>query len=212
MKNVIFLAPPAAGKGTFSELLIQKYNYQHISSGDLLREEALKNEELAKKLKNGQLISDEVVMTLVINKLQTFFSNTNLILDGIPRTLNQVHLLEQYIHLDRFVVIYIDADKSVLLKRVLGRRVCPNCEKNYNVFFERFQPKKENVCDVCSSLLVQRSDDTEESFLRRYQAFEQRIKPILEYYQAKGILFTISNNLEDQTEALRKLVDVIHDN
>lgn len=212
MKNVIFLAPPAAGKGTFSELLIQKYGYQHISSGELLRDEALKNKELAKELENGQLISDEVVMKLVVDKLHSSFSNSNFILDGIPRTFNQVHLLEQYIQLDQFVVIYIHVDKFVLLKRVLGRRVCPNCEKNYNVSFEKFRPKVENVCDVCSSSLIKRTDDTEEAFLKRYQTYIERIKPILEYYQNKGILYTISNNSEDQTEALRKLVDVIHDN
>ena len=212
MKNVIFLAPPAAGKGTFSELLIQKYGYQHISSGELLRDEALKNNELDKDLENGQLISDEVVMKLVVDKLHSSFSNSNFILDGIPRTFNQVHLLEQYIQLDQFVVIYIHVDKSVLLKRVLGRRVCPNCEKNYNVSFEKFRPEVENVCDVCSSSLIKRTDDTEEAFLKRYQTYIERIKPILEYYQNKGILYTISNNSEDQTEALRKLVDVIHDN
>ena len=166
MKNVIFLAPPAAGKGTFSELLIQKYGYQHISSGELLRDEALKNKELAKDLENGQLISDEVVMKLVVDKLHSSFTNSNFILDGIPRTFNQVHLLEQYIQLDQFVVIYIHVDKSVLLKRVLGRRVCPNCEKNYNVSFEKFRPKIENVCDVCSSSLIKRTDDTEEGSLK----------------------------------------------
>ena len=73
MKNVIFLDPPAAGKGTFIELLIQKYGYQHISSGELLRDEALKNKELAKDLENGQLISDEVVMKLVVDKLHSSF-------------------------------------------------------------------------------------------------------------------------------------------
>ena len=212
MKNVIFLAPPAAGKGTFSELLTKKYGYHHISSGDILREEATHNIEIAEKLKSGNLFDDALVMNLVTLKLQALDKNSLVILDGVPRTLEQAKELDLLLNPERFVVIYLDVAKDILLKRVLGRLVCPNCEKNYNSYFSSFQPKKSNLCDDCGVTLLKRVDDTEEAFLIRYEEYLNRTKPILDFYEQRGLLFKISNNQEDQTEALEKLLEVIHDN
>lgn len=212
MKNVIFLAPPAAGKGTFSELLTKKYGYQHISSGDILREEATHNLEIAEKLKSGNLFDDTLVMNLVTLKLQALDKNSLVILDGVPRTLEQAKELDLLLNPERFVVIYLDVAKDILLKRVLGRLVCPNCEKNYNSYFSSFQPKKSNLCDDCGVTLLKRVDDTEEAFLIRYEEYLNRTKPILDFYEQRGLLVKISNNQEDQTEALEKLLEVIHDN
>lgn len=212
MKNVIFLAPPAAGKGTFSEYLTDKYGYQHISTGDLLRDEAITNKELASKLLSGSLIDDAFVMKLVSLKLRSLKSSDLFILDGVPRTLEQAKALESLVDYQNLIVVYLDVHKDILLKRVLGRLVCPNCDRNYNLYFKSFCPKKQNHCDDCGVLLEKRTDDTEEAFLKRYQQYVDRTKPILDFYEQKDLLIKISNNKEDQTEALRKLMEVVHDN
>lgn len=212
MKSIIFLAPPAAGKGTFSEYLIENFNYYHISSGDLLREKALKDVELASKLKQGMLIDDDYVMNLVQEKLNSFNQNQPFILDGIPRTMNQVCLLENIIDFDNIKVVYIDVEKNILEKRITGRLSCPKCGRSYNEYFEKFKPKNNNLCDDCNIKLLKRNDDNKNAFLNRYEQYINLTKPILDYFNQKGVLVYISNNNEDQTLAFNKLLEAINDN
>lgn len=212
MKNIIFLAPPAAGKGTFSEYLIENFNYYHISSGDLLREKSLKDLELAFKLKQGMLINDDYVINLVQEKLNSFNQKQPFILDGFPRTINQVYLLENIIDLDNFKVIYIDVEKNILEKRVTGRLSCPKCGRSYNDYFEKFKPKHSNLCDDCKIKLLKRNDDNKNAFLNRYEQYMNLTKPVLDYFNQKGMLVYISNNNEDQTLAFNKLLEAINDN
>lgn len=216
MKNVIFIAPPAAGKGTFSDYLEKKYNYIHVSTGDLFREKikdgTKEAQELDEILKSGQLVDDERTFKLLKDKLITLRSSENFIIEGLPRTLQQAKVLDiilQDLNFKDYVVIYISIDSEILKKRMTGRRICADCGKTYNIYFEQFKPQKENYCDECSSNLIQRKDDNDESFKVRYGIFERNFEPIMSYYQEQNHLKTIDNSNENHTEALKELERIV---
>ena len=167
MKNIIFIAPPAAGKGTQSKLVSEEYNIPHISTGDLLREEVAKGTKLGKSIKEdmdkGNLVSDEVITTLLKNRITASDAKNGYILDGYPRTLNQAKIYKDLLlelNYDKGVVIFFDIDKERALKRTLSRIVCGNCGSSYNLLVEDLKPKKENICDRCGNELKTRDDDT----------------------------------------------------
>lgn len=199
MKNIIFIAPPAAGKGTQSELLIQEYNYNHISTGELLREKALDKSELGNKIKslleNGQLVDDEIVSTILKDKLSKI--KGPFILDGYPRNIRQANVLDKILNeLGKTVdvVIYLSVDKEIAMKRALGRMTCPKCNKIYNKYNPVMMPKNENMCDVCGVELISRSDDNEETFIKRFETYTENTKPLLDYYDNLGKLVVIYKN------------------
>ena len=197
MKSVILLAPPSAGKGVMGNYLIKNYGYKHLSTGNILREYALKDEELSERLKSGKLIDDEKI-----------------VFDGIPRTLHQAKVLDIMLDsLNRldYVVVYLDVTKDNLLNRVLGRMTCSKCGRTYNSRIDEFKPINEGICDDCKIPLVVRCDDNESSFMVRYQEYLENTEPIKKYYQDKGCLVVIDNNSINQTEALAKLVGVLND-
>lgn len=196
MMNVIFIAPPAAGKGTISDELVTNYNYTHLSTGDLLREVAKTNIEVANLLKAGKFISDDIIFNLIKDKIISL-KDKPFILDGVPRNLNQAEFLTNLlkeIGVDNYLVINIDIDEDTLIKRATGRRICPNCGASYNIYFANFKPTKENICDKCNSELIERSDDTLETFKERYQTYLDNTLPVLNYYQSLNKLETINAN------------------
>ena len=141
MKNIIFLAPPAAGKGTLSELLVEKYGYGHISTGDLLREEVKAGTELGREaeslMKEGKFVSDDVIIELISKKIEDDSCKNGYILDGFPRTLVQAEKYDELLAKtgrDLGVVIYINIDKEVAMKRACGRQTCPKCNRIYNKY------------------------------------------------------------------------------
>jgi len=212
VKNVIFLAPPLAGKGTFSDYLEKRFGYQHYSTGSILRERALHDEKIRQILLSGELVSDEIIMGLVDDVLKKSKHNVPFILDGIPRTLQQAKKLDiilSGLEISNYVVVFIDVEEDILIDRVIGRKVCPTCHQSYNMKNEEFKPKVDNVCDFCSSTLVTREDDNLESFKVRYQKYLESVKPIKAYYEEKGCLKVIYNNELDQTEALNQLWGVL---
>lgn len=213
MKNIIFIAPPAAGKGTQSDLLVKKYGYSHISTGDLLRSEVASGSELGNSLKDimasGSLVSDEIVTTLLKNKLSTL--DGAFILDGYPRTLEQAKTLsnlakELGIVLD--TVLYLDMDSVTAMKRAVGRITCPSCKRGYNKYFDEVKPKLENICDDCNIQLESRSDDTEETFKTRFNSYIENTEPLLKYYKDLGILYMIDNSGTPQS-TFEKIEEVI---
>ena len=134
MKNIIFLAPPAAGKGTLSEMLVEKYGYCHISTGDLLREEIKNGTEIGKQaeslMKDGKFVSDDVIIELISNRITKKDCENGYILDGFPRTLNQALKYDELLsklNKDLGVVIYIDIDKQLAMNRACSRITCPKC-------------------------------------------------------------------------------------
>ncbi len=189
MKNIIFIAPPSSGKGTQSELLKDKYGYEHISTGDILRSEASKNtkeaNELKEILKSGHLVSDELIIEILNKKILSLMEKP-FILDGFPRTLNQAEELNKIfnnINMDNYIVIHLELDKNLAMQRALGRLVC-SCGKSYNIYDEKLKPKNQNKCDSCGKTLLKRSDDTEEHFLDRFESYLKETKPVLDFYES----------------------------
>ena len=209
MKSVIFIAPPAAGKGTQSSRLSKEFNLEHISTGDLLREEVKKgNTDLKKMMESGALVSDDIILTILKNKLETV---KDYILDGFPRNLNQAIALDEMLKQKNTkidAVIYLALDKETAKKRIVGRVSCPNCGNVYNTMIEGMNSKKEMVCDDCNSSLVKRNDDNEETFNVRFDTYMNETAPLIEYYQSKGNLYQIdsSKNPEEVYQEIKKVL------
>ena len=207
MRNFVFIAPPAAGKGTQSKFLVEKYGYNHISTGDLLREEVANKTALGIQINeiisSGKLVDDELVLKLLKNKLISVLSqNKPFIIDGFPRTPNQAVMLDECfkeLNVDNYNVIYMDLDFEEAKNRVLGRLICPNCGKSFHESIEGLIPKQNGICDSCSSNLEKRSDDTEETFKDRFDTYVNNVKPILDYFNDLNKLINIdaSKNAED---------------
>ena len=210
MKNIIFIAAPAAGKGTQSKLLKERYGYEHISTGDLLREEISSGSELGITVKNimaqGLLVSDEIIINLIKQKLESIKGNP-FILDGFPRTLNQAKELDN-LDID-YEVIYLDLDESEVVNRMNGRLVC-QCGMSYNEYITELKPKVNGVCDSCGKAIYKREDDNIDSFKNRYKVFVENSKDILKYYEEKNKLHTI-NAIGSVLEILQKVVEVVND-
>ena len=198
MKNIIFIAPPAAGKGTQSKLVSEEYNIPHISTGDLLREEIAKGTSLGKSIKEdmekGNLVSDEVITTLLKNRITSDDCKNGYILDGYPRNITQAKIYNELLEelgYDKGVVIFFDIDKERALKRTLSRIICSNCGSSYNLLVEELKPKKENICDRCGTELNTRKDDTEEVFIHRFDTYINSTKDLIDYYSELGLLHKI---------------------
>ena len=213
MKNVIFIAPPAAGKGTQSELLVSEYNYNHISTGDLLREKQNDGSELGNHIKEllstGCLIDDDIVTTLLKERLKNITGP--FILDGYPRNIKQAIILQIILSdLDKKIdaVIYLNVDETTAMKRALGRITCPNCNRNYNKYDEALKPKNEDMCDYCNIKLISRSDDNEETFKVRFNNYIKNTKPLLDYYEKKNLLYIIDNKKtpEEMFESIKEVI------
>ncbi len=215
MKNIIFLAPPAAGKGTLSEMLQEKYGYGHISTGDLLREE-IKNQtkigqEAESLMKEGKFVSDEVIIELISNRITKPDCDKGYILDGFPRTLTQAEKYDELLNKmgkDLGVVIYINIDKQTAMKRACSRITCPKCGRIYNKYSNEMKPKQEGLCDDCKVSLTQRSDDSEETFVKRFDEYVQKTMPLYDYYKNKGVLKTI-NAYESKYDTFNEAVKIL---
>lgn len=178
MKNIIFIAPPAAGKGTVSVRICDKYNIPHISTGDLLRDEIKNSTKLGLEIKDamarGEFVSDEVITKLLKKRLSSKDCKKGYILDGYPRNVNQAivydKLLEE-LDFDLGKVILLDIDKDVAMQRALSRLVCSKCGLSYNLLNKELSPVKEGICDSCGSPLKSRSDDNEETFINRFNTY-----------------------------------------
>ncbi|HOP65568.1 MAG TPA: nucleoside monophosphate kinase [Bacilli bacterium] len=212
MKNIIFIAPPAAGKGTMSLMLKEKYGYEHISTGDLIRAEIKAgNKELEDILSKGNLVSDEIIFAMLKKRLSNI--KTAFILDGFPRTINQCYLYSDLckdLGIDIGKVIYLKIDKQIAMKRALGRLTCKSCKKGYNKFFAEMMPKVEGICDNCGGELEFRSDDNEEAFNHRFDVYLKEVEDILAYYEKLNLLNVV--DVQDKPEDTFALVEkVIND-
>lgn len=218
MKNIIFIAPPAAGKGTQAKLLSAKYNIPHISTGDLLREEINEQTEIGKSIKKdleqGNLVSNEVITSLLKNRITKSDCQNGYILDGYPRNLEQAkkydNLLEE-LKLDKGIVIYFNIDKNLALERTLSRIICPNCGTSYNLLIENLKPLKDNICDKCNHELQIRTDDTKEVFIHRFDTYINSTKDLIEYYKNKGLLYEIEVSNKDVDTIFEEVKEILND-
>lgn len=198
MKNIILYGAPAAGKGTQCELLVSKYNYNHISTGDLFRnldDSTDVGKSIKETIAKGNLVDDETTNKLVKSKLDTL--NGLIVLDGFPRNLKQAKMLDEYFN--DYVVVNLDIDYEEAMKRALGRLNCPKCGKGYNKFNPDMLPKNSNLCDNCNVELTHRNDDNEESFKKRFEIYTNNVKDVLDYYKNKNLLYIVKSVSPDDT-------------
>ena len=201
MKNLILIAAPGAGKGTLSKDLLSKYDYVHISTGDLLREQVAKGDELGREIEKvqqaGGLVSNDIVYKALENKLNDPKCDNGYILDGFPRNLEQAREYDNILERskrDLGIVLLLDIPKEELIERITGRFTCKDCGEIHNIYNEELKPKKEGICNKCGGELTQRKDDNLESFEKRYQTYLESTAPLIDFYKEKGVLHTIDSS------------------
>lgn len=199
--NIVLLAPPAAGKGTQALQLAKKFGIVHISTGNLFRERIKVNDELGQKLADilasGLLVEDEIVLEILAARLKEEDCQKGFILDGFPRTVNQGELLQKLLNAQNRkldYVFYLNVEKEILEKRVSGRRMCSKCGKIYNIYNPASKPKTDGICDICNSDLVIRQDDNLISYSKRYNEYQTKTVPLINYYQQHNLLYEIAGN------------------
>ena len=214
MKNIMFIAPPAAGKGTQAELVVEKYHIPHISTGDILREISKEESEIGEyvreTLASGQLVKDEITYQLIEDRLGKDDCKNGFIIDGFPRNIDQAYEYDKILEKLGYEVgnvILINIDKNTLEKRITGRRLCEKCNAIYNINDKNNTPKVESICDNCGGKLYQRSDDNLESFQTRYNTYLEKTEPIIEHYKKQGVLKEV--NGDDTVENIFKKIDEI---
>ena len=195
--NLILLGAPGAGKGTQAELLTKELSIPAISTGNMLRETMKLGTPLGQKIRqtmdSGMLVSDEIVLDMLSNRIAEDDCKNGFILDGVPRTLSQAEAMDAAgINID--YVISIEIDDSVIEDRMTGRRVCPGCGGSYHVVNNR--PKTEGICDHCGGELVRRKDDAPETVRDRLKVYHARTEVLKTYYSKQGKLRAVNG---DQT-------------
>ena len=187
--NIIFLGPPGAGKGTQAQLLTKELGIPQISTGDMLRKamrEGTKTGLEAKRyVESGGLVPDDVVIAIVKERLAEDDCKNGYMLDGFPRTVYQAEELSKFAAID--VAVDLDLPDEVIVQRLSGRRVCPNCNATYHIS----QLGGSTVCKNCGAEVIQRKDDSEETIRNRLKVYTEQTAPLIDYYRQKGILRTV---------------------
>ncbi|RLB57878.1 MAG: adenylate kinase [Deltaproteobacteria bacterium] len=206
--QLILLGPPGAGKGTQAKKLVDKLRLPQISTGDLLRAAVRDQTELGMKAKAkmdaGQLVPDDIVIAMVRERLQQDDCRPGFILDGFPRAVSQAEALDKMLEdmgrgLDH--VLSIEVPEAELVKRLTGRRSCPDCGAMFHVEFN--PPRQEGICDKCGGKLIIRDDDKEETIRQRIAVYREQTEPLKGYYESRGLLRRIAGSgTPRQVEAL----------
>ncbi len=197
--KLLIMGRTGAGKGTQAVNIKEYYNIPHISTGDMFRAR-MKNQTklgmLAKSyMEKGDLVPDEVTIGIVEERLQEPDCANGFLLDGFPRTIAQAEAFDKFlksngIKLD--AALNVDVDASILIRRMVGRRVCKTCGATYHV---EFNPSKvSGVCDNCGSPLIQRPDDTEETAVNRLKTYDEQTAPLLDFYSKQNLLKTVNGD------------------
>ncbi len=199
--NLILFGPPGAGKGTQAERLRGDFPLAYIATGDMLRQNVKDKTELGVKAKkymdDGDLVPDDLIVAMAADRLRQDDAQDGFILDGFPRTIEQADALEAELgRMGRRVtaVLLIDVPDEEVVRRLSGRRVCVKAGHNYHVEFD--PPKNEGKCDQDGSRLIQRDDDKPEVIKKRLQVFHEKTKPLVDYYDEKGLLRRIDGTRE----------------
>lgn len=202
--KLIFLGPPGAGKGTQAARIAGKAGIAHISTGDMLRAEIREGTELGKAaeaiIDRGELISDDIIVGMVRNRIRREDCKNGFLLDGFPRTIVQADALSEITTIDR--VINIEVQTERLVARSSGRRMCPDCGASYHI-----STYSSETC-TCGGKLYQRDDDTEETVLNRIRVYAEKTKPLIDYYREKGNLVKVDGNKAVE-EVTKEIVEVL---
>jgi adenylate kinase len=211
--RIVLLGAPGSGKGTQAKLLVERFGVPQISTGDLLRAAVAAQSALGLKAKAamdaGELVSDDIVLGMIRERLAEPDAKAGFILDGFPRNRAQATALDALLTelglgIDRAIHIQVPFDE--LLKRLAGRRTCTQCGALYNVFFS--PPPRAGVCDRGGGALMQRDDDNEQTISRRLRVYEDQTQPLIEYYQAQHKLVTVPGSGE-VSEILQRIIDAL---
>lgn len=209
---ILLLGAPGSGKGTQAKELVRLWGIPQISTGDLLRANVAQGTELGKVadalMKEGKFVSDDLVNQMVEARLALPDTHNGFILDGFPRTLPQALWVDSHILFTvPLVAVKINVDYNQLLRRITGRRNCPQCQRIYNVFMHT--PKRAGYCDVDGSELTQRSDDTEEVYKGRMKAYADLTAPVIEHYRQQGRFVEVDGDLsvDDVTTEIQTAIE-----
>ncbi len=194
--RLILLGAPGAGKGTQSKRLVEEYGIPQVSTGDILRK-AVKDKTacglMAKSfMDKGELVTDDVVIGIIEERLVDEDCSEGFILDGFPRTVKQADALEKTLdEMSQNIehVVSLNVDKEQLLKRLSGRRICKKCGAGYHVEYNK--PATDDICDDCGGELYQRDDDKEDTILERLKIYTDQTSPLINYYNDKGLLLSV---------------------
>jgi len=209
--NVILLGPPGVGKGTQGVLLAEGKDWKHMATGDILRANRREGTPLGKEAQKymdaGELVPDELIVAMVKDTLAALPEGKGVVFDGFPRTVPQAEALDGALdelgrQVDRVVVL--EAEDEILVKRIAGRRSCPECGSVYNVYFN--SPKEEGKCDKCGADLVHRPDDNPETVQNRLDVYKAQTEPLIRFYEGReGVLARIrgEGDLDEIQERIR---------
>jgi len=206
--KLVFLGPPGAGKGTQAERICEAYGIAHISTGDMLRKEMREGTELGAKAKAvieaGGLVSDDIIIGMVKNRVLEPDCKNGFLLDGFPRTIAQADALSGIADID--MAINIDVPAKVLVERISGRRMCSGCGAGYHVSMY-----DKDVCEKCGAALYIRDDDKPETVLNRINVYTEKTQPLIDYYERKGILKNVDGNRkpDEVLNDIKALVETI---
>ena len=217
--RIVLLGAPGSGKGTQAKLLVEKYKLPQISTGDMLRDAVTEGSPLGRQAKiamdAGQLVSDEIVLGIIQERVTRPDARKGFILDGFPRNLQQAEALDQLLTslgrpLNLSLLVAVDVD--ALIQRLVGRRTCLSCGQMYNVYYA--PPHIEGRCDECGGRLRHRGDDNEETIGNRLRVFETHTLPVVEYYKEQGKLRTVQGvgEISDIFKAVAKIVEDVKAN
>jgi adenylate kinase len=197
--RVVFLGPPGAGKGTQAKQLAEHFEVPHVASGDLFRKHQAENTELGRLAKRymerGELVPDDVTISMVLERIQEPDAANGYILDGFPRTLEQARALDKALvehqgSIDRTPLLQVDTEE--LVRRLAGRWLCSKCQRPYHEVTA--PPKEKGICNVCDGELMQRADDQPDVVRKRLQAYEELTAPLAWYYEEQGKLRAVNGN------------------
>ncbi|MBI3596112.1 MAG: adenylate kinase [Nitrospirae bacterium] len=202
--RLIFLGPPGVGKGTQAQRLSAQQSIPKISTGDILREAVLKKTPLGVQAKSfmdsGKLVPDEVVIGIIRARLKETDSKEGFILDGFPRTVPQAQALTSMLRQDQRSidrVLNFELSNDELVRRLSGRRSCPNCQAVYHLEYSPSQ--KPELCDRCGGKLIQRSDDQPETIRKRLEVYRSQTLPLIRFYEEQGVLVRIDGSGPPET-------------
>lgn len=211
--KIVMLGAPGAGKGTQAKMIADKYQIPHISTGDIFRANISNGTELGKKAKTymdqGLLVPDELVVDLVVDRVQQDDCQKGYILDGFPRTIPQAEALTKALEkLGEKVdfAINVEVPDENIVRRMSGRRACVTCGATYHIVYNK--TKVENVCDICGNALILREDDKPETVLRRLNVYHEQTQPLIEYYTNEGVLVEVDGT-KDMKDVFSAIVDIL---
>ena len=191
--RVVFLGPPGAGKGTQAKAVAGHYAVPHVSSGDIFRAEIARKSPLGKKIKSyvdsGRLVPDALTTEAVTKRLAERDCADGWVLDGFPRTEAQARALDEalaHAQTELDAVVYLTLDAETIVRRMAGRRVCPECGRSYHTV--HLPPQAGERCDACGTALARREDDAPETVRSRLATYERQTAPLVDYYESRGLL------------------------